>query len=156
MSKPEPTDAEIHQARNTVAIRNLCEITKEIVGSFYGQVLPQGQVVDLCTRIEAVGQHLVGKTTLPPPSGSPSITSSQPSKQPHRHGLSKCPFCDNGRVELQSEYDTVGAFVSGWANVHCGSCQCHGPTVTCELASEMTVDRLEESAIELWNTPARP
>lgn len=85
--------------RNALATKELCQIVKEIVGSLYGQVLPEIQVKDLCNRIQVIQDALVGKTTSQPLSGSRSTTSSPPSnRQPcsdcgrpyptHREGCS--------------------------------------------------------------------
>lgn len=70
--------------------------------------------------------------------------------------LLPCPFCDHADVELQSEYERAELrhAVCGWANVHCGNCDMHGPTVCVEFHHQTGREELELLAAEKWNNRA--
>lgn len=45
--------------RNALAVKELCEVVKEIAGSMHGQVLPTNQVVSLChLNLPNVGRYI--------------------------------------------------------------------------------------------------
>lgn len=65
--------------------------------------------------------------------------------------LASCRFCESNDVELQSELNQFADGLSGWANVHCDSCLCHGPTITVDKSKTETAASVEAQAREAWN-----
>lgn len=104
---------------------------------------PNAQAAGVSTNSEnPVAGCNAEATSNPLPSALP--TDGKPEAKP-------CPFCGNADCELQDEYDVIGIYAAGWANVYCGSCQCHGPTVAVDARDKITPEAMKEKALHDWN-----